>query len=120
MFMQLEDNDADRLNYLIHYCKGPTRQEIEHCIIMPPKEGYMRVKEILRKNFGRNHIVTQAFLDKVMSGPPIRVNESEKLAQLEGDMETCLLGSTQLGNGENNNSIDLLGKVISRLRIHLR
>ena len=55
-----------------------------------------------------------------MSGPPIRVNESEKLAQLEGDMETCLLGSTQLGNGANINSIDLLGKMISRLRIYLR
>ena len=115
-----EDNDADRLNYLIQYCKGPARQAIEHCVIMPPEEGYIRAKEILRKNFGRNHIVTQAFLDKVISGPPIRVNEAEKLAQLARDMETCLLGSTQLGNGANINSIDTLGKVIGRLPIHLR
>ena len=115
-----EDNDADRLNYLIQYCKGPARQAIEHCVIMPPEEGYIRAKEILRKNFGRNHIVTQAFLDKVISGLPIRVNEAERLAQLARDMETCLLGSTQLGNGANINSIDTLGKVIGRLPIHLR
>ncbi|CAB3993643.1 Hypothetical predicted protein [Paramuricea clavata] len=53
-----ESNDADRLNYLIQYCKGKARQAIEHCIIMPPEEGYKRAKEILRKNFGRNHVVT--------------------------------------------------------------
>ena len=115
-----EDNDADRLNYLIQYCKGAARQAIEHCIIMPTEEGYKRAKEILRKNFGRNHVVTQAFLDKVISGPSIRVNESEKLSQLARDMETCLLGSTQLGNGANINSIDTLGKVVSRLPIQLR
>ena len=115
-----ETNDADRLNYLIQYCKGTARQAIEHCIIMPPAEGYRRAKEILRKNFGRNHVVTRAFLDKVVSGPPIKVNETEKLSQLARDMETCLLGSTQLGDGANINSMDTLGKVVSRLPIHLR
>ena len=87
---------------------------------MPPEEVYMRAKEILMKNFGRYHIVTQAFLDKVISASHIRVNESEKLAQLARDMETCLLGSTQLGNGVNINSIDTLDKVISCLPIYLR
>ena len=115
-----ETNDADRLNYLIQYCKGTARQAIEHCIIMPPEEGYRRAKEILRKNFGRNHVVTQAFLDKVVSGPPIKVNETEKLSQLARDMETCLPGFTQLGDGTNINSMDTLGKVVSRLLIHLR
>jgi hypothetical protein len=115
-----ESNDADRLNYLIQYCKGKARQAIEHCIIMPREEGHKRAKEILRKNFGRNHVVTQSFLDKVIAGPPIRVSENEKLSQLARDMETCLLGSTQLGNGANINSIDTLGKVVSRLPVHLR
>ena len=115
-----ETNDADRLNYLIQYCKGTARQAIEHCIIMPPEEEYRRAKEILRENFGRNHVVTQAFLDKVVSRPPIKVNETEKLSQLARDMETCLLGFTQLGDGTNINSMDTLGKVVSRLPIHLR
>ena len=86
-----ESNDADRLSYLIQYCKGTARQAIEHCVIMEPEEGYKRAKDILRKNFRRNHIVTQAFLDKVIGGPPIKVNESEKLSQLARDMETCYL-----------------------------
>jgi hypothetical protein len=87
---------------------------------MEPEEGYKRAKEILQKNFGRNHMVTQAFLDKVIGGPPIKVNESEKLSQLAWDMETCLLGSTHLGNRANINSLDTLGKVVSCLPIHLR
>ncbi len=59
-------------------------------------------------------------MDKVIGGPPIKVNESEKLSQLARDMETCLLGSTRLGNGANINSLDTLGKVVSRLPTHLR
>jgi hypothetical protein len=87
---------------------------------MPPEEGYKRAKEILRKNFGLNHVLTQSFLDKVIAGPPIRVSENEKLSQLARDMQTCLLGSTQLGNGANINSIDTLGKAVSRLPVPLR
>ena len=115
-----EKSDADRLNYLIQYCKGKARQAIEHCIIMPPNEGYQRAKEILRRSFGRNHIVTQAFLDKVITGPPIKAHEADKLSQLARDMETCLMGSTQLGNEAHINSIDTLGKIVGRLPIHLR
>ena len=114
-----EKNNADRFNYLIQYCRGKARQAIEHCIIMLP-EGYKRAKEILKKNFGRNHVVTQAFLDKVLNGSSIKANEPESLSQLARDIETYLLGSTQLGNEANIYSIDTLGKVAGCLPIHLR
>ena len=39
-----ESNDADRLSYLIQYCKDTARQAIEHCVIMEPEEGYKRAK----------------------------------------------------------------------------
>ena len=38
-----EKHDAERLNYL-KYCKRKGRQAMEHRIIMPPDEGYKRVK----------------------------------------------------------------------------
>ncbi|KAK3748976.1 hypothetical protein QZH41_019097 [Actinostola sp. cb2023] len=62
-----EEHDSDRLSYLIQFCKGKAKEAIEHCIIMPPEEGYKRAKDILRKNFGRTHIVSKAFLDKQQS-----------------------------------------------------
>lgn len=43
----------------------------------PPEEGYKRGKQILRKNFGSPHLVTQAFLDKVVSGPPMRTPDPD-------------------------------------------
>lgn len=63
---------------------------------MPPEEGHKRAKEILQRNFGQTHVVTRAFLDTVVSGPLIRIPDPEILSQLARDMETCLLGSTQL------------------------
>ena len=77
-----EQNGIDRLNFLIQYCGVKAREAIEHCIIMPPKEGYKRAKEILRKNFGRTHIVTKAFMDKVLGSPAIQTPDPEKLSQL--------------------------------------
>ena len=115
-----EENDADRLSYLVQYCRGKAREAIEHCIMMRPEEGYKRAKEILQRNFGRTHVVTRAFLEKVVSGPPIRSSDPEVLSQLARDMETCLLGSTQLGHTSNLNSMDTLGKIVARLPIHLR
>lgn len=87
---------------------------------MPPEEGYKRAKEILRKNFGRTHIVTKTFLDKVVGGPPIRTPDPEKLSQLARDMETCLLGPTQLGYKSNLDSIDTLGRIVGCLPTYLR
>ncbi|KAK3734270.1 hypothetical protein QZH41_008857, partial [Actinostola sp. cb2023] len=115
-----EDHDSDRLSYLIQFCKGKAKEAIEHCIIMPPEEGYKRAKDILRNNFGRTHIVSKAFLDKVVKGPPIRIAESEKLAQLSRDMESCMLGSSQLDMESNLNSLDTLGKVVGRLPISMK
>ncbi|KAK3735268.1 hypothetical protein QZH41_001047 [Actinostola sp. cb2023] len=115
-----EEHDSDRLSYLIQFCKGKAKEAIEHCIIMPPEEGYKRAKDILRKNFGRTHIVSKAFLDKVVKGPPIRIAESEKLAQLSRDMESCMLGSSQLDMESNLNSLDTLGKVVGRLPISMK
>ena len=115
-----ESNDGDRLNYLIQYCKGKAKEAIEHCVIMDPEEGYVKAKEILLKNFGRTHIVAKAFLDKIIKGPPIKINDGEKLSQLSRDMETCILGSNQLGLESNLDSLDTLGKVVARLPIPLK
>ncbi|XP_068680327.1 uncharacterized protein [Montipora foliosa] len=93
---------------------------IEHCIIILPEEGYKRAKEILQRNLGQTHVVTQAFLERVVSGPPIRNPDPEILSQLARDMEACLFGSTQLQHTSNLDSMDTLRKIVARLPIHLR
>ena len=109
-----QENDADLLSYLVQYYGGKARQAVKHCIVKPPEEDYKRAKEILQRNFGQTNVVTRAFLERVVSGPP------EILSQLARDMDTCLLGSTQLGHASNLNSMDTLGKIVARLPVHLR
>ena len=115
-----EENDANCLSYLVQYWRGKAREAIEHCIMMPPEEGYKRAKEILQRNFGQTHVVTRAFLVKVVSGPLIRSDYLEILSQRARDLETCLFGSTQLGHTSNLNSMDTLRKIVACLPIHLR
>ena len=54
-----EDNDADRLNYLIQYCKRPARQVIEHCIIMPPCKGNLE-EELWSESYSDPSILGQS------------------------------------------------------------
>ena len=61
--------DDEKLSYLIQYCKGPAKDAIENCQMLPPDEGYKEAKEILHKNFGQKHTVVKAFIDKVVKGP---------------------------------------------------
>ena len=41
-----------RLSYLIQYTGGKARDAIQNCVILPEVGGYLKAKEILRKNFG--------------------------------------------------------------------
>lgn len=107
-----EHYDADHLSY-IQYCRGKAQEATEHCIMMPPKEGYKQAKEILHKNFGQTYIVTRVFIERVIGWPPIQSPDPESLSQLAHDMEMYFLRSTQLGHTSNLNSVDTLGKIVA-------
>ena len=54
----VETNTSDpsaRLNLLIQYTSGQARKVIEDCVLLPPEQGYIQAKELLRKNFGNPH-----------------------------------------------------------------
>ena len=112
--------DDEKLSYLIQYCKGAAKDVIENCLMLPTEEGYKEAKEILCKNFGQQHIIVRAFIDKVVQGPQIRAWESEKLSQLARDMKSCALNSDHMHYKADINSMDTLKKIVMRLPPHLQ
>lgn len=44
-----------RLSYLIQYCKGEAKSSIEDCVLLEPKEGYLKAREILFSRYGKSH-----------------------------------------------------------------
>ncbi|KAJ8038350.1 hypothetical protein HOLleu_15746 [Holothuria leucospilota] len=59
-------DDKMRLTYLIQFCKGKARGSIEDCVLIRSGSGYKVAKGILAQQFGQNHQVTQALLEKVL------------------------------------------------------
>ncbi|CAH8290098.1 unnamed protein product [Schistosoma intercalatum] len=59
------NDDTQKLMYLIHYCEGIAKDAIEHCVLLPEKEGYTEAIKILHERFGRPHDIvdTYALLD---------------------------------------------------------
>ncbi|CAH8590106.1 unnamed protein product [Schistosoma intercalatum] len=50
-------DDSQRLLYLMHYCKGKAKTAIEGCVMMEASSGYKRAREILKRLFGRSHVI---------------------------------------------------------------
>ena len=88
----VEDVESDpkvRRTYLIQLCMGKAKEAIIGSVMLPPEEGYKKAKSILHEMFGQVHIVAASHIDRVTKGSIIRENESEKLMQLDRDMENC-------------------------------
>ena len=57
--------------YLTQHCTGEARQAIQISQLLPRNSGYKKAKRILQERFGREHQVTRACIDRVVSGPSI-------------------------------------------------
>jgi hypothetical protein len=54
------DDPCQRLSFLLNYTKGRAKRAIEGCVMLPPLEGYMRARTILKDLFGRSYAVGRA------------------------------------------------------------
>lgn len=112
--------NSARLSYLIQYCKGPAKYAIEDCVMLDEVIGYHQAKQILQNRFGRPHIVAQAFVQKLTSGPDLRANDSEALINLAADMRKANLTLSKLNFSADIHNSDTLLRIMARLPFHLQ
>ena len=68
-----------RLSYLLHYCRGPAKDAIRHCVLLPSATCFATAMDILRSQFGRPSQIIQAVTENMFTGPPIRHDDVEGL-----------------------------------------
>lgn len=113
-------DDKMRLTYLIQFCKGKARESIEDCVLIRSGSGYKVAKGILAQQFGQNHQVTQALLEKVLEREQIKPNDGKALWDLARQMRKCHITFQELGQTANLNSSDTLLKVQRLLPLYLQ
>jgi hypothetical protein len=104
-----------RLSYLIQYCSGDAKCSVEDCVVLPPKEWYVRAKQILLSRYGKPHLVVRSHVERLINGNQIKANDVQGLMNLSLDMEKCQITLSHLGYSSNSEN---LRKIVRRLPMH--
>ena len=125
-FMSVFDENVDKvlkdgnskLMRLLQYTKGRANDAIRSCALLNGDEGYKNAREILKRRFGNDHIVTDRIIKQIRTGKPVR--SADDLQQLADDLSNCLMTLTRMQTLCEVDSQTCIVEVISRLQPYLK
>ncbi|VDO98236.1 unnamed protein product, partial [Schistosoma curassoni] len=109
------NDDTQKLMYLIHYCEGIAKDAIEHCVLLPEKEGYTEAIKLLHERFGRPHDIVEAFLTELLSGSPLNQDDITGLQKLTRLMTNCKIALSQMGRNDDLNCSTNIKRIVKQL-----
>lgn len=89
------DNNRDRLQFLIQFTRGQAQRLVKSCEYMSPDRGYQKAKRLLKENFGNEYKLSCAYLEKALSWPLVKSEDSRSLQDYAMFLRSCCYG----GNG---------------------
>ena len=108
------------LTYLIQHCSGAARSLIEDCVLLPSDQGFGEALELLKKEFGRDHIIASAYIKDLIHGKPIQPNDVDALVELSRVMRKCQLVLSHLNYSSDLDASGTRKAIIERLPDHIR
>ena len=114
----LEKDNPDnsrRLQLLIQHCTGKAREAVESCVNLPEEYGYQAAKENLRENFGKPHIIAQAYIRKLENLAPLKQVNGQSLLEFARHLEVANrtlagMGSEYTDELDHVNTLKLLNR----------
>ena len=100
--------DAAKLNRLLELCQGKARAVIKSCTLKEPSAGYAQARQRLRERFGDSFVISEAWVKKIVDGPPVKPNNIDSLQSFADDVRDCV---------DTLTSMKLLNEVDSRTRL---
>jgi hypothetical protein len=88
--------------------------------MMNPTAGYQRARSLLHERFGNEFTVTQAWIDKVADGQPIKSTDGSALETFADTLRSCseiLASMGKLGEIDNQRT---LSKIVAKLPLYLQ
>ena len=82
--------DASKLSRLLDLCKGKANAAIRSCALMEPTAGYAHARLLLRDRFGDEFKISQAWVRKIVNGPPVKPNHVDSLQNFTDDVRECV------------------------------
>ena len=108
-------DNGQRLLHLINQCKGQARDAIIDCFRKDPDHDYETAKEILRDNFGRDHMVTSAIIGDLFKGLRRSHDDADALNGLAIRMRSCQLALQENRREAELNTVANLERIVCTL-----
>ena len=108
-------DDNVKLNRLLHYCTGDALAVIHSCVVMEPKAGYQKARELLRDRFGNDYRISECWVQKLTEGPRVAPGDKRAIQGLADDLRSCTLALTAMGKLEEIDTKRSLGDIAKRM-----
>ena len=72
-------DDGEKLLFLEQFTRQKLREIVRSCLEMPAEEGYKEARKILEKKYGNPIHMNNAYIQKIISHPNIKVDDIEML-----------------------------------------
>ena len=89
-------DESRRLQTLIQHCTGKARDAIESCTNLS-NDGYQVAKQTLRENFGKQHVIAEAHVKKLLSLPCLKNVDGPPLLEFSRHLDTADRTLTGMG-----------------------
>ena len=128
VFMSLFDSsvhrtnisDAAKLNRLFELCKGKALKVIEPCALGPPTVGYKEARRLLSTRFGNDYEISEAYVNKLVTGPTIGNNDVAALQDFADDVRSCALTLRAMKKLDEVDTRSRLVRLVERLPYYLQ
>lgn len=114
------DDNQDRLQFLIQYTKGQAQELVRSCQHMNPNRGYRKAKALLREHFGNEYRISCAYMEKALSWPSIKSEDSKALSNFALFLRTCCNAMEELEYMEELDTIANMKNIVLKLPYKLR
>lgn len=119
-FENMIDNSRDRLQFLIQYTRGQAQRLVKSCEYMTPYRGYQKAKKLLKNNFGNEYKISCAYLEKALSWPQMKSEDSKVLQDYAMFLRSCCNTMEDLEYMDELNTVSSMRSIALKLPYKLR
>lgn len=113
-------DDGAKLTRLLYYCVGKANAVILPCAVMPTEQGYVKARALLLERFGDNHIILNAWLQRIFSFKAADLKNRFKLLDFSDELKGCVSALDAMGYKAEINSQHILVQIIDKLPMHFK
>ena len=117
--LMFERTIENKLLYLAQYTHGRAKKIVQSCMHSDSGISYKKAKELLRKEYGNVHKISNTYLEKLSNWPQIKKDDETAIDELSLYLTNCSQFLDSMGGSEMNSPKEIM-HIVMKLPYKLR